>query len=271
LSADDFEDAAFVRWGTVLAGAVPFKFNDNVNDVYRGQVACSDGRIVTAFIKDLDRRQFANELLAAVIGSYVGLPIPPPVIARASPANLPAAKLAIADTEDFLVFASADANASPLLQVLRGDATATPEVMQRLAKWDGLGALYGFDTWVANVDRHRGNLLLGGGEQDVWLIDHGHCFTGPAWAADRLDPRKRYLNKLSLWMTPCLSPSRRAELSVAAAAVPGQLPAERLPALGVANGVEMMLGDDFGAIMTFLKRRAAYVSELSTDALGLLI
>jgi hypothetical protein len=46
---------SFIRFGTVLAGAQPYVFNNNVNPVFRGQVTLSSGAVVTAFIKDLDR------------------------------------------------------------------------------------------------------------------------------------------------------------------------------------------------------------------------
>jgi hypothetical protein len=184
---NDHAAPVFVQFGTVLAGAERFSFNNNVNAVYRGMVRCRDGSMVMAFLKDIPLRQFANELLAAVIGLRLGLPIPRPIVALVSPDVIPAIHNPLAATEDFIVFGSADAGSRPILQVLRDAGAAAAEIFERLSKWSQLGELYGFDTWIANVDRHRGNLLFGG-RDEVWLIDHGHSFTGPDWTAGDLAP-----------------------------------------------------------------------------------
>lgn len=265
-STDDLPE---LELATVLPGAVPFKFNENVNDVFRGQILCDSGP-VTAFIKDLDARQLANELLAGMIALKVGLPIPRPMLARAAPDTGVGTKIRIAGTDDYLVFASADANASPVLQVLQDNPAGVPQIMQKLANWNGLGVLYGFDTWVANVDRHRGNLLLGDGG-DVWAIDHSHCFTGAQWESGGLEPAKKYLNKLEIWMTPCLSHPQKSQAAAIAGVVPGKLSNEEVDKVGEASRAKILLGEDFGAIMAFLKSRAASVPNLSTEALGLLV
>jgi len=260
----------FVEFGAVLAGATPFKFNANINSVFRGEVLCSDGTTVRAFIKDLDIREFANELLAAAIGLELGLPIPKPIIAKASPDVMSASKIQIPESDSHLVFASAAASAPPILQVLRDAGTASPEVLARLATWPDLGRLYGFDTWIANVDRHRGNLLFGG-QSDVWLIDHGQCFTGPSWRPAALNPGTAYRNRLSEWMTPSLSGSRRSEAAGAAVEVGKDISKSTLERLGQDNCAMTMLLGDFDAIVQFLIARATHVPRLSTAALGMLI
>lgn len=274
----DWDDPPpFAKFGIVLAGAIPFKFNSNVNDVYRGEVFCSDGSTVLAFIKDLDRREFASELFAAAIGLELGLPIPIPIIAKASPEVMRASKLSIRDSPDFLVFASSAASAPPILQVLR-DAGMTGndlgaagrEVLARLAGWSGLGLLYGFDAWMANIDRHRGNLLFGG-QSDVWLIDHGNCFSGSAWDAAKLDPAGAYRNRLQEWLTPSLVGSRRSELAAVARDVGRDVSKSTIERLGQDNGAMAMLQDDFDAILQFLIARASHVPRLATAALGMLL
>ncbi|WP_429809821.1 hypothetical protein [Ensifer sp. B1-9] len=57
--------------------------------------------------------------------------------------------------------------------------------MERLVTQD-IASLYEFDEWMANVDRHHGNLLLAG-SGDMWLIDHGNYITGHMWSKEKLD------------------------------------------------------------------------------------
>lgn len=261
----------FIALGTVLAGPERFDFNGNVNAVYRGRVLRDDGEIVSAFIKDLDARQLGNELLAAAIGLAVGLPVPPPMVALAAPDTMPASHIPLEDGSGHLVFATADVHAPPVLQLLRDAGFYAPQIIKRLSEWPELGSLYGFDSWVANTDRHRGNLLFSG-DKDVWLIDHGHCFTGPAWTTSGLVPDQDYGNRLAAWLTPALNPSRKTELATPASTLPSRLNGLRVEALARANSVsETMPPEEFSAIVTFLEQRAAFVPKLSTEALGLLL
>ena len=55
-----------VLLGQVLAGAVPFKVENNVTDTYRGLILTDAGER-TAIIKDLPPKELANEVLGAAI------------------------------------------------------------------------------------------------------------------------------------------------------------------------------------------------------------
>lgn len=61
--------------GRVLAGLEPLS-KKSFNAVFRGEALLEDGSIVRGFIKDLDPRQLANELLVAVLGSRLGVKVP---------------------------------------------------------------------------------------------------------------------------------------------------------------------------------------------------
>lgn len=268
--SDDDRAPVQVRYGAVLAGAVRFSFNDNINPVYRGQVQLSDGSTVLAFIKDIDLREMANEVFAALIASQLGLPVPLPIIARAEVADLPATKIPLPGTSSHVVFASAAVSALPILQLLNAGGPSPHDVLARLAKWAGLADLYAFDSWVANIDRHQGNLLFSG-QDDVWLIDHGHCFTGRHWKPENLAPAHPYRNRLMEWLTPSLASVRRMELAGQAEAAIQAAAAVNLLTLASANGIHTMLGEDFSAIVAFLTARTEHIRKLSTTALGLLI
>ncbi|WP_156347576.1 MULTISPECIES: HipA family kinase [unclassified Sphingomonas] len=263
--------AAAVQYGVVLEGAEPFKFNENVNPTWRGQVLLNDGSIARAFIKDIPLRELANEVLAAAIGLRLGLPIPTPIVARAAKADLPATNIRLQDTEDHIVFASTAMPAGPVLQMIRDASDSLlPEIMSRVTKWDGLGTLYGFDTWIANIDRHRGNFLFGSADE-VWLIDHGYSFTGPGWTPSDLRPEVSYTNRLADWVTPYLTQARKSELVVQAAGAPATISQPTLGGIVRANSVDRLLGNDLPALISFLRERVPYVPKQSTDALGLLI
>jgi hypothetical protein len=148
---------SIVKLGRVLAGAKPFKAN-NINDTYRGMVLTDDGEKIS-FIKDLEPKELANEVMTAAIGLMLGLPVPPPILALASDDRLLAKKGPVFE-DGRLVFASADV-AQPQVAMLYISGGGE-KVLLRLAAWSQLGRLYGFDAFVANIDRHAGNILFSG-------------------------------------------------------------------------------------------------------------
>lgn len=256
--------------GTVLHGATSFKLG-NANDTFRGQVLCADGETRQAIIKDLNSRQLANEIMAAAIGLASGLPIPPPIIARVEPGVMKVSRCPLPDKSGHLVFASADVNAKSVQQIFRGDPSKSSLVREKLAGWTNAGAMYGFDTWIANIDRHEGNLLFSG-RNEIWLIDHGHSFTGPRWKPAHFKPDERYNNRLSDWLTPTLSDDRRREMAGPAGALPTRLNGVELARLGELNYVAHILErGDFDAVVTFLNARVEHVPRLASEALGLLV
>ena len=184
-----------------------------------------DGTIKSAIIKDLDPKQLANELMVApALADAAGLPIPGAHLAMVPLGIMTATKGPTLPDGARLVFGSADVLTPPVAQLYHGQgATAQTKVRKRLAEWDGVGGLYGFDSWIANTDRHERNLLFSG-DKEAWLIDHGHCFTGPNWTPERLDPEKNYSNKLKGWLTPVMSDGRRTAAASAAAEIPKKSP-----------------------------------------------
>lgn len=174
-----------------------------VNGSWRGAIQAPSGPAIPAIIKDLDARQLANELMAHALCRTVGLPIPEAYIViddgtipeavkgPAAPAEL-CSSLGIG--EGRLMFASAtcgNAFATVFKMPRRGDMPdslfdrvrrdAIGAMRRRLVEWPALGMAAAFDEWAAVIDRHEGNLLLDG-NGGVWLIDHGHAFTGARWA-----------------------------------------------------------------------------------------
>ncbi|HYI41717.1 MAG TPA: HipA family kinase [Allosphingosinicella sp.] len=228
-----------------------------------------DGSIVQAFIKDLEPRQLANELFTAALGLAAELPIPVPILATVDAGLLPVSGFPRPGTDQHIVFASADAAASTVLQVISSATSGSP-ILAHLAAWNDLGHLYGFDAWVANIDRHANNLLLSGAGA-VWLIDHGHSFTGPAWKPAHLVPSKAYPNRLREWMTPALSEDQRAKAAGRALKSAGEFQSTDVNAIGSANFAADILGADFAVATEFLCNRVAHVEALASQALEVLV
>jgi hypothetical protein len=180
----------------------------HVNKCWHGEVQVGSAPAVAAIIKDLDPRQFVNEIVAHALCRVVGLPIPDAYIVINDGA-LPEAKKGPLASKDLcerfdiesgrLMFASAKCGNSfstTLHLPQRGDEV--PNMVVELARagalvamrgylmgWQQLGVAAAFDEWAAVIDRHWGNLLLDENKK-VWVIDHTHAFTGGDWTLDNL-------------------------------------------------------------------------------------
>lgn len=179
--------------GRVVSGAAPLTKGKGVNDTYVGLVDVSGFGQVRAYIKDLAPIQLANELLAAGLAKRVGLPIPQPILAVASPKDL-AAKNGPKSAGEALVFASTDEGAQSAMLMIGGGGLDLPGLKQLLANWASIPRAVAFDSWIANGDRHQGNFLLK--DSEIYLVDHSHAFTGPNWDATSLAKNPMVKNRL---------------------------------------------------------------------------
>ncbi len=240
----------------------------NVSDTYRGLIRRYDGQDCPAILKDLPAKELANEVLAAAIGIFLGLPIPRPYLAFASSDRLVTDK-APALADGHLLFASTDVKQPQVAMLLQGPIANV--VLARLASWPETGKLYGFDSLVANVDRHAGNLLFSGDHQ-VWVIDHGRCFTGPEWQpTDLAQPGVASRNRLREWLTPVLDLVARSSAAGSASRIPSELAGVNLRELAAANHVAGLLSEgDFDAVVDFLTARQPFTPGLAAAALDML-
>jgi hypothetical protein len=83
-------------------------------------------------------------------------------------------------------------SASPFSQLAHVDQLIA---LGAIKKWSQLGRAACLDEWIANSDRHAGNLLFQADSQFL-LIDHSHAFTGPAWAVPDLQANCIISNRL---------------------------------------------------------------------------
>lgn len=271
--ADDSSPVGTVDFAQVMSGASPFKDPGiaNVTDTYQGQILTRDQELKTAILKDLAPKELANEILVASLASTLGLPVPPAFIGITEPGN-PCATRAIMPDGRGLMFASVNVSspsvASLVIMPTSHETLALLRpIVELLAKQSWLGELYGFDAWVANVDRHIGNVLFATGT-GVWIIDHGRCFTGPNWTQPDLVAARSYRHRLREWLTQLLSPDARKRLANEAADLPIRLRGVDVREAGVKNSVISLIGtSDFEALVAFLSDRISHVPRAAGDAL----
>lgn len=149
--------------GTLLPGAVQIQ-EENINPVWRGNVTMGEYRR-QMYVKAVEPRTLAVEVLCSLVGRAVGLPIPRPALVRVT-------NRAIAEVAGPTVFFGCESVDNPdLKKWLRRDVE---ETARQLSRWTHLIDAGCFDEWTGNADRHGGNLLYGGGN-NFTLIDHSEA------------------------------------------------------------------------------------------------
>ncbi len=254
---------------TVQAGAAPI-LHKGVNDTFHGEVLLASGVIKLAYIKDLDPRELANELLVAALGQALGLPMPSVHLALVPNGVLPTNKAPKAADGAAFVLASEDAEAPSLKQFYNvADQTVFNAIVQRIVAWKDIDALYCVDTWCANIDRNVGNVLVDG--TNFWMIDHGRCFSGPAWVADALDPAASYQNLITRWLTPNIPADQR--LTVAKNAVDRVVLPDALldAAVSLSQARRFLTPIEQTALTAFIKDRRAHLPAITAAALNVLV
>lgn len=256
-----------VELATVLAGAVPLS-KKTYNDTYRGQVLLEGEETVQAIIKDVDERQLLNELFVGSLALSLDLPVPTPYLAFAPTAKLELHKGPKVD-DGRLCFASADVkHPNVSFQMEEANQEAQAKLMEDLKNWQGISSVVAFDTWVANVDRNGGNLLVAG-KAEFWLIDHGHCLTGCDWAPRDFVADKIYLNKIADWLKGQLDEKERESKSCELDAIVADILSVRVEACRTESKIESFLSEsERDAAEGFLVDRRSHVSKCAKKSIG---
>ncbi len=151
-----------VRVGLMLPGAIRFSDHGNINPTFKAHVKTHDD-VIQAYVKFVPYREIYVECVCATIGRFIGLPIPKPLIVQVDHSAI----ADIPDGEFRLAFGSED-SAYPSLK-RRG---VSDELFKSLEDFRLTLDIGVFDEWIANPDRHAGNILFDGSENFVF-IDHG--------------------------------------------------------------------------------------------------
>lgn len=120
-------------------------------------------------------RHIVAELVCAVIGRAIGLPVPEPLIVKIGRGDLPTSRLIDRAADVTLAFASASVGGDSCAQLLREDSE---HALRLVMTWRHLLPTTAFDEWMANPDRNLGNIVFAA--QNLWLIDHAQALGGKA-------------------------------------------------------------------------------------------
>lgn len=182
--------------GILVGEPIPFKDVKSINSLFRGQVRLPDASLKSCLLKNLGRVELVNELISNLLAVNLGLPVPLAVLTFIPEKFNEAGQFDKAFPFDggCLAFGSVDVQTPNLAQRFNaGHPTVKKLISDTLNKWSHRSYLYGFDTWLANVDRHAGNVLFGN-NNELWLIDHGQCFTKKDRSPQELVPNAIYAN-----------------------------------------------------------------------------
>lgn len=256
-----------IELGHALPGGMLLQDDKGVNETYRGVIEIGPARL-SAYIKLLPDRQLVNELFASVLGRLVGLPVPRGFLVEIRRTDYPDSPLMIA----------LGLSAAPAFAV---EAIACPSALRRLdlqsvaarerllRAWPHWYSAAAFDDWIANADRHLGNLLVGA-PGEAWLIDHSHAFTGDKWQAVNLRPNVVTVNQLCQAMGAWLNPSEKARAMQAChAAIQHFSSVDAVQATLLAHIVTQLLLPDLDALTEFVKDRVHSVASRVGSILGI--
>lgn len=259
--------ARVIELGHFLPGGTLLTDLKGVSETYAGMIEVGD-RKLNAFVKFLGGRELVNELLGSTLARAGDLKSPPAFLVEARRADYPdSAMFQKQGAEVLPAFATQALNFKSLN---RSVELRSPEARKAfVAAWTEWPDVVGFDDWVANMDRDGDNFLIGD-QGSVWLIDHGHCFTGPAWQAPDLQPQCCVPSRL--WNETIQPHVSEAERHAAASRV--------LKAVARFAGVELpatmetalikayLLAPDNAALEAFLQQRRGSIVQRVCALLG---
>lgn len=258
-----------IELGNVVPGAIPLAPEDKgVNETFLGHVDAPSGRH-KAYIKVTLGKQLVNELIATTVGRALNLPIPQGYLLSVRPADLPESQLLQQHGAEALIFGSRALDHPSLARRFRGNPQdAVAWLHANFKRWDE--AII-FDDWIANVDRHPGNLLVSSANQ-VWLIDHSHCFSGPDWQAAqlRLQATQAFGNQLASVFVPNLTLPQRVALKDKAGAM-SQLfnTVDAGLAMSVSFADRLLNSSDLDAVSNFLHDRIPHIVDIVSNRVGI--
>jgi hypothetical protein len=147
-----------LQFGLMLPGAKSIS-EESANQVWKAHVETHSG-IVPAYVKWINPRKIYIECLCAILGRYLGLPIPKPILVKIDPDSK------IGGCSDGLAFGSEDTEYPSFNRSIQ--PKDVPDILGKYSKSVDIGL---FDEWIGNWDRNMGNILFDGGKE-FFFIDH---------------------------------------------------------------------------------------------------
>lgn len=159
------EEIEYVTRGKIL-NIYEIVNESNINLTQKAYVWTEHCQTVSVFCKLLDTpRQIFIECLCALIGRAIGIPIPKPYLILATPETFTGI------SKPTFLFGSADVEYPSLMRRLNCHNNIVNEISLELESMDKQCGVALFDEWIANPDRHEGNILFDG-STTFYFIDH---------------------------------------------------------------------------------------------------
>lgn len=256
-----------IQFGNVVPVAHLLAQDDRgVNETHLGFVDLPNGRY-RAYIKVLVGRQLVNELFATTLGRALGLAIPQGCLVRARPSDLPESPLLAVQSAEVLLFASLETAVPDLKRRMKAEGpTAIASLFTHWLDWTSCMT---FDEWIANIDRHPGNILFGG-PGEIWLIDHSHCFTGPQWNPPDLVANGAWRNQIAENRIPTLTlPERMEARRRVAGMIPKLSSLDCSSVLAASHAGDLLPPAEAAALQSFVSSRVSHLSDILSKRLGI--
>lgn len=143
----------------------------------------ADSYRFAAHVKIIPPWEVFNEALGSLLCQWAGLLTPRSYLALVQREDYPDARF-FTETKAAQALAFAT-ETMPFGSVTRYmSVTATQALRELLTQWYGWPDALVFDQWIANPDRHSGNLLVGS-PGEIYLIDHGLSFLRRNWPPEQ--------------------------------------------------------------------------------------
>lgn len=149
-----------MKLATLLPGSNLIELGHS--EIWKGHIVTSNGSICPAYTKLVDERTLSIELICALIGRELSLPIPQPYLVRVPTQTISSV------TSETIAFALEEVSYPSISTTIREDKF----IKEKVLKWEHIIQCAAFDTWIGNSDRIPHNLLYDG-KYSFQMIDHG--------------------------------------------------------------------------------------------------
>ncbi|WP_332852674.1 HipA family kinase [Duganella sp. S19_KUP01_CR8] len=226
-------------------------------ETYRGVIETPTGK-VSAYVKLVGNTTLANEVVSTLLGRGAGLPIPKGYFVHVSAQDYPESKFLKGQRLlSTIAYGSTNANALSFTRQFHiiNDDDEADAFVRLFPLWPTWRDAVVFDEWIANCDRNVGNLLIGA-DNEVWLIDHSHAFTGPNWQGCMLRSGAYTKNRVAEHVGRCVTIKEKYSLGKHVNNLAGKFKQLQVSEIIDASGVNHLLSDvDVQALKRFLSER----------------
>lgn len=237
-----------------------------VNCTLVGEVHLLDRSTHPAYVKLLDPRRMANELLAVELAARMSLAVPRAFVAKLRRNDhFELFRQLNIQVDEIFGFGTRDLQAEPLAKVFDvADETFVRWFFITLKQWKDVVA---FDSWVANQDRHTKNLLVDK-KHKLWLIDHDLAFGGRT-DIRRLRVDEVTTNRLFNEFGHVIDIRHRHEAVDGSHAFQAKATTIDVAEAARESSAGLFLSeDDLGHLVLYVQQRSALISSILADALG---